>query len=52
MNAALLKECLEAIKRNRQLGIRPKMEVEKTNGMCTQKPFDLRSLNGNLIKKE
>ena len=50
MNAELLKECLEAIKRNRQLGIRPKMEIEKTGGY-THRTFDLRTLNANLIKK-
>ena len=51
MDAELMKKCIEAIERNRQLGIRPRMELVRTNGI-NKSTFDLRSLNTNLTKNK
>lgn len=45
-----MKECHDAIKRNRQIGIQPKFELLITKGK-PKGSFDLRSLNREILEK-
>ena len=50
MKADLKKRYERIMTEVRQLGIRPKMEIQATNGKL-QGTFDLRSLNKEIIEK-